>query len=96
MEDKDHYLLFLEEYSIPHYNDDATKIARTVKKHVKPNGKMRSEKYAAGYADSPSVLESGTRKRKSRFAIFHEVFGRTSKNVKEKMLKVKEGMIRGV
>ena len=85
MADKEHYLLFLEDYSIPPHNNDAEKCARTVKTHLKPNGGMRSEEYAGYYADTASVLETEHRQGKSRLVKLGEVFGRSVKAIKEKM-----------
>ena len=85
MADKEHYLLFLEDYSIPPHNNDAEKCARTVKVHMKPNGGMRSEEYVGYYADTASVLESERRKGKSRFSKLIEAFSRKTKAIKGKM-----------
>ena len=85
MADKEHYLLFLEDYSIPPHNNDAEKCARTVKTHLKPNGGMRSEEYTGYYADTASVLETEHRQGRSRLGKLGEVFGRSTKTIKEKM-----------
>lgn len=94
MADKEHYLLFLEDYSIPPHNNDAEKCARTVKVHMKPNGGMRSEEYVGYYADTASVLESERRKGKSRFAKLGEVFSRAAGAVKRKMDKALENRMK--
>ena len=80
---KEDYLLFLQDYSIPPHNNDAEKCARTVKTHAKPNGGMRSEKYVGYYADTASVLETEQRQHRSRFKKLHEVFGRKAKKLRE-------------
>ena len=85
MTDKEHYLLFLEDYTIPPHNNDAEKCARTIKVHVKPNGGMRSEEYAGYYADTVSVLESAQRKGESRFEKLTNVFERKATELKEKI-----------
>ena len=90
MADKEHYLLFLEDYSIPPHNNDAEKCARTVKTHLKPNGGMRSEEYAGYYADTASVLETEHRQGKSRLVKLGEVFRRSIKAIKEKMAEGRE------
>ena len=101
MADKEHYLLFLEDYSIPPHNNDAEKCARTVKTHLKPNGGMRSEEYAGYYADTASVLETERRQGKSRLVKLGKVFGRSAKAIKQKMAegrknrKVVEAVIPG-
>ena len=78
MTSKKHYLLFLEDYSIPPHNNEAEKLARCVKIHFKPNGGMRSEAYAGYYADTASVLESENRKGGSRFKKLMDVFKRAA------------------
>ena len=90
MADKEHYLIFLEDYSIPPHNNDAEKCARTVKTHLKPNGGMRSEAYTGYYADTASVLETEHRQGKSRLAKLGEVFSRTVKTVRKKMADGRE------
>lgn len=85
MTEKEQYLLFLEDYSIPPHNNDAEKCARTVKTHLKPNGGMRSDEYAGYYADTASVLETEHRQKKSRLAKLGEVFGRSVKVIRKKM-----------
>lgn len=81
MADKDDYLLFLGDYTIPPHNNDAEKAARTVKIHAKPNGGMRSEEYAGYYADVATVLETEHMHGRSRFSKMKEVFSRsTEKN----------------
>ena len=81
---KEDYLLFLQDYSIPPHNNDAEKCARTVKTHAKPNGGMRSEEYVGYYADTASVLETEQRQHRSRFKKLGEVFGRKAKALKER------------
>lgn len=90
MVDKEHYLLFLEDYTIPPHNNDAEKCARTVKTHLKPNGGMRSEEYTGYYADTVSVLETEHRQGRSRLSKLGDVFGRTVKAVKKKMAEGRE------
>ena len=90
MTDKEHYLLFLEDYSIPPHNNDAEKCARAIKIHMKPNGGMRSEEYAGYFADTASVLESERRKGKSPFSKLKAVFNRNLGKIKDKMKEAKE------
>ena len=90
MADKEHYLLFLEDYSITPHNNDAEKCARTVKTHLKPNGGMSSEEYAGYYADTASVLETEHRQGKSRLVKLGQVFGRSVKTIKGKMAEGRE------
>ena len=74
--DKEDYLLFLGDYTIPPHNNDAEKAARAIKIHVKPNGGMRSEDYAGYYADTATVLETEHAHGRSRFGKMKEVFKR--------------------
>ena len=76
MADKDDYLLFLSDYTIPPHNNDAEKSARTVKIHAKPNGGMRSEEYAGYYADTATVMETEHMQGRSRYAMLKSVFRR--------------------
>ena len=76
MADKKDYLLFLSDYTIPPHNNDAEKSARAVKIHAKPNGGMRSEKYAEYYADTATVMETEHMQGRSRFAKLMEVYRR--------------------
>ena len=87
MADKDDYLLFLDDYTIPPHNNDAEKAARTVKVHAKPNGGMRSEEYVGYYADTATVTETEHIQGRSRFKKLKEVFGRGSKFIAETMKK---------
>ena len=78
--DKEDYLLFLGDYTIPPHNNDAEKSARAVKIHFKPNGGMRSEAYAGYYADTASVLETEHAHGRSRFEKLKDVFRRRRKD----------------
>ena len=85
--DKEDYLLFLSDYTIPPHNNDAEKAARTIKVHVKPNGGMRSEDYAGYYADTATVLETEHAHGRSRFEKMKEVFKRRGKVIFHKIKK---------
>jgi hypothetical protein len=90
MADKEDYLLFLSDYTIPPHNNDAEKAARTIKVHVKPNGGMRSDDYVGYYADTASVLETEHAHGNSRFEKLKEVFKRGRKVFFAKFKKVSE------
>ena len=91
MSNKEDYLLFLGDYTIPPHNNDAEKSARTVKVHVKPNGGMRSDDYVGYYADTATVLETEHARGGSRFGKLKEVFKRgvkdTAKRLKDSITK---------
>ena len=90
MADKEDYLLFLSDYTIPPHNNDAEKAARAIKVHVKPNGGMRSDEYVGYYADTASVLETEHARGNSRFEKLKEVFKRGSKVILGKFKKTAE------
>ena len=89
MSEKEHYLLFLTDYTIPPHNNDAEKAARVVKIHAKPNGGMRSEGYVGYYADTASVMETESLQGRSRFGKLKEVFQRGTKEITKKFHKGK-------
>ena len=75
-EGKEHFLLFLTDYSIPWTNNDCEKDARQVKVHCKINGGLRSEGSLGAHCETMTVIITARRNDESTMNVFEEGFAK--------------------
>ena len=73
---KEYYLRFLSDLSIPYQNNPAELVARKEKMHSKQSGGYRSDEYSQYHCDVLSVMESNKVLGIGRFATLLDVFKR--------------------